>query len=144
MSSSNKYSPEIWERTVRMVLEHQSPHDSQWAAIGSIAETIGCRACRQYGVNRGVLRFKDHFSIRAAFGEHAVRTQLDSPPYTVSRRHRQRMDFRHIGRPTNDYRSDLHLCSVAVPDPRTDHRHYWILSFVSVRGLKLSLLSLPT
>ena len=37
MSSSNKYSPEVRERAVRMVLEHQSAHDSQWAAIGTIA-----------------------------------------------------------------------------------------------------------
>ena len=42
MSSSHKYSPEVRERAVRMVLEHQSAHDSQWAAIGSIAEKIGC------------------------------------------------------------------------------------------------------
>ena len=27
---------------MRIVLEHQSAHDSQWAAIGSIAEKIGC------------------------------------------------------------------------------------------------------
>ena len=42
MSCSNKYSPEVRERAVRMVLEHQSAHDSQWAAIGLIAEKIGC------------------------------------------------------------------------------------------------------
>ena len=42
MSSSNKHSPEVRERAVRMVLEHQSAHDSQWAAMGSIAEKIGC------------------------------------------------------------------------------------------------------
>ena len=42
MSSSNKYSLEVRERAVRMVLEHQSAHDSQWAAIGSIAVKIGC------------------------------------------------------------------------------------------------------
>ena len=42
MSSSNKYSPEVRDRAVRMVLEHQSEHDSQWAAIGSVAAKIGC------------------------------------------------------------------------------------------------------
>ena len=42
MSSSIKYSPEVRERSVRMVLEHQSAHDSQCAAIGSIAGKIGC------------------------------------------------------------------------------------------------------
>ena len=42
MSTSNRYSPEVRERAVRMVFEHQSEHASQWAAIKSIAEKIGC------------------------------------------------------------------------------------------------------
>jgi transposase len=36
------YSPEVRERAVRMVFEHQGEHVSQWAAIGSIAAKIGC------------------------------------------------------------------------------------------------------
>ena len=42
--TSTKYSPEVRERAVRMVFEHQGDHASQWAAIGSIAAKIGCTA----------------------------------------------------------------------------------------------------
>ena len=39
-----KYSPEVRERAVRMVMEHGAEHASQWAAIVSIAAKIGCTA----------------------------------------------------------------------------------------------------
>ena len=38
----NRYSPEVRERAVRMVFEHQGEFDSQSAAIKSIAPKIGC------------------------------------------------------------------------------------------------------
>src|ERR1700687_597582 len=44
MSTSNRYSPEVRQRAVRLVFEHASEYDSQWAAIASIAEKIGCTA----------------------------------------------------------------------------------------------------
>jgi transposase len=42
--STKRYSPEVRERSVRMVLEHLHEHESQWAAIESVASKIGCAA----------------------------------------------------------------------------------------------------
>ncbi len=42
MGRRSRYSPEVRERSVRMVWEQEQEHDSQWAAIRSIAGKIGC------------------------------------------------------------------------------------------------------
>ena len=44
MTRASRFSPEVQARAVRMVVEHEAAHESQWAAIGSIAEKIGCSA----------------------------------------------------------------------------------------------------
>ena len=64
MNRATRYSPEIRERAVRMVFEHQADYDSQWAAMNSIAAKIGCtaetlrkwvrRAERDQGLREGV------------------------------------------------------------------------------------------
>ena len=64
MNTQKRYSPEVRERAVRMVFEHQSDHDSQWAAMESIASKIGCtaetlrkwvrRAERDQGIREGM------------------------------------------------------------------------------------------
>ena len=40
--TTNRFAPAVRSRAVRMVLEHQSDHDSRSAAIASIAAKIGC------------------------------------------------------------------------------------------------------
>jgi transposase-like protein len=40
--TTNKYSPEVRERAVRMVLDSQGQHESRWSAILSISSKIGC------------------------------------------------------------------------------------------------------
>ena len=44
MGRPSRHSPEVRERAVRMVLEHEGQYDSEWSAMRSIAEKIGCTA----------------------------------------------------------------------------------------------------
>ena len=42
MTKTNKFSPEVRERAVRLVQEHRGEYPSLWAAVESIAPKIGC------------------------------------------------------------------------------------------------------
>lgn len=44
MNKSTRYSPEVRERAVRLVFEHEREYSSQWSAIQSIAGKMGCSA----------------------------------------------------------------------------------------------------
>ncbi len=59
MTKNTRFSPEVRQRAVRMVLESQGEYDSQWATICSIAPKIGCTPeplgvwVRQHGRDTG-------------------------------------------------------------------------------------------
>ena len=42
MARGRKYSQEVRERAVRMVVEHKEEYASEWEAICSVAEKLGC------------------------------------------------------------------------------------------------------
>ncbi|MBB6573696.1 hypothetical protein FHT07_001872 [Xanthomonas arboricola] len=47
MSRARKFFPEIRERSVKTVLEHQGECESQWAAMESVSAKVGCTAERE-------------------------------------------------------------------------------------------------
>ncbi len=69
--TSNRFSPEVRQRAVRMVLDHGVDHASQWATIGSVAAKIGCTAeTRRKWVRQAneILRKASAYSAMAELG----------------------------------------------------------------------------
>ena len=71
MNRQPKHPPAMRERAVRMVYEQREHHDSQWAAIESVAEKIGCTAqtlrnwITKAGVTLGGITTKQRFAMAA-------------------------------------------------------------------------------
>ena len=85
MARPSRFSPEVRERAVRMVFEHAQDHPSQWAAITSIAEKIGCTA--------ETLR---HW-VRQAERDHGRRPGLTTDERARFKQHYQAYAYRSVG-----------------------------------------------
>ena len=86
--TTNKFSPEVRERAVRMVDEHRADYGSEWAAMTSIAGKIGCTAetlrrwCREEASRRAgpaaqSLGDKDRLKGMPPIGSAGLRTCSD-------------------------------------------------------------------
>ena len=60
-NTRNKFSPEVRERSVRMVLDHEKDYRSRWASILSISDKIGCTA---QTLNKWVKRYEIDAGLR--------------------------------------------------------------------------------
>ncbi|WP_264372498.1 transposase [Salmonella enterica] len=69
MTKNTRFSPEVRQRAIRMVIESQNDYGSQWAAISSIAPKIGCTPetlrtwLRQYKRGREYNHERTHSSL---------------------------------------------------------------------------------
>ena len=107
MNKPVRYSPEVRERAVRMVLEHQGEYPSQWAAMQSIASKIGCSAetlrkwLRKATADQGVTR------IEAAERERLIALERENRELFGERARQHGHNYR------------LELTVRGEPDPRT-------------------------
>ena len=93
---SNRFSPEVRARAVRMVLEHQKDYDSQSAAIAAIAPKIGCipetvrRWMRQEETNLGLrdgVSSDERSRMKELERENRQLRQVNSMRFYVKQRH---------------------------------------------------------
>lgn len=99
--TTNKYSPEVRTRAVRMVMEHKAEHPSRWAAISSIAAKIGCSA---HTLNEWVKRAEVDSGARAG-----IPTEMAEKMKALERENRELRQANEILRKASAYFAQAEL-----------------------------------
>lgn len=92
--TTNKFSPEVRERAVRLVMEHAHEHPSRWQAIMSISAKIGCSA---HSLNEWLKKAE------VDAGKRAVTTDMSARLKALERENRELRQANEILRKASAY-----------------------------------------
>src|ERR1700685_1512766 len=112
--TTNRFSPEVRARAVRMVLDHASEHPSRWAAVTSIAAKIGCTP---QTLHEGVTKAEIYSGQRAG-----VPTDMAEKLKALERENRELRQANEILRKASAYFDGVDAparrhCNVSLADP---------------------------